>query len=53
MPVDPIAGWGYPEVTDSLMRNILERNYVRLHNLDGVAIRERIADDEFSIRRTA
>ncbi len=51
MPEDLTAGYGYPPVSEDVMRGILGENYLRLHGLDPEDVRRRIADDDFATRR--
>lgn len=53
VPEDLVSGYAYPQMTDALLRDILGRNYLRLHGLDETEVRRRIADDEFSRRRSS
>jgi hypothetical protein len=53
MPEDMVEGYGYPRMTDTLRRNVLGLNYLRLHGIDPEDLISRIADDDWSRRVAA
>jgi uncharacterized protein len=51
MPKDMLEDDGYPALTPEIKADILGRNYARLHGIDLVALKAKIADDELSRQR--
>jgi uncharacterized protein len=53
LPADVIDEHGFAQLTEQDRRNILGENALRLHGLDAVEVRARVADDEFERARGA